>query len=54
MFGFMDLLIVVKWMTNWETFSNAKPPSVITSMITMFLGFGDQSGAYYETELLPA
>ena len=42
MFGFMDLLIVVKWLTNYSEMEGAKPPSVITSMITMFLGLGEQ------------
>lgn len=41
MFGFMDLLIVIKWLTNYDTMVDAKPPSVITSMITMFLGLGE-------------
>lgn len=41
LFGFMDLLIIVKWLTNFDLMVGAKPPSVITSMITMCLGFGD-------------
>jgi V-type H+-transporting ATPase subunit a len=53
MFGFMDLLIVVKWLTNYELIKGAKPPSVITAMITMFLGLGEQSGPVYESELIP-
>lgn len=51
MFGFMDLLIIVKWLTNFDLMENAKPASVITSMITMFLGFGEGG---IETELIPA
>lgn len=41
LFGFMDLLIIVKWLTNYNEMVDAKPPSVITSMITMCLGFGE-------------
>lgn len=54
LFGFMDLLIVVKWLTNFEAMENARPPSVITAMINMCLGFGEQKDARTaETELLP-
>ena len=40
LFGFMDLLIIVKWLTNYEEMVGAKPPSVISSMIIMSLSFG--------------
>lgn len=54
LFGFMDLLIVVKWLTDFSVMDGARPPSVITSMITMCLGFGEQNNAKLaETELLP-
>lgn len=43
LFGFMDLLIILKWLTNYELMVDGKPPSVITSMITMCLGLGEQS-----------
>ena len=44
----------MKWLTNFEEIPNSKPPSVITSMITMVLGFGAQGeGKLRETELLP-
>ena len=42
MFGFMDLLIILKWLTNFEAIPGSNPPSVITSMITMFLNGGEQ------------
>ncbi len=49
----MDLLIIVKWLTNFEAIDGAKPPSIITSMITMCLGFGEQKDdKTKETELL--
>jgi V-type H+-transporting ATPase subunit a len=41
LFGFMDLLIIVKWLTNFEVMTDGKPPSVITSMIAMCLNFGE-------------
>lgn len=37
MFGFMDYLIVVKWLTPWDP---AQAPSIVTTMIGMFLGLG--------------
>lgn len=37
MFGFMDYLIIVKWTTDWNP---SLAPSVITTMIGMFLGLG--------------
>jgi V-type H+-transporting ATPase subunit a len=39
LFGFMDLLIVVKWLTSW-TSNSGKSPSIITIMINMFLNQG--------------
>jgi V-type H+-transporting ATPase subunit a len=38
LFGWMDLLIIVKWLTNWSDPNRA--PGIITIMINMFLGFG--------------
>ena len=49
----MDTLIIVKWLTNYETIPGSKPPSIITTMITMFLGFGVQDANNIETELIP-
>mmetsp|Transcript_21917 Transcript_21917/g.16262 ORF Transcript_21917/g.16262 Transcript_21917/m.16262 type:complete len:87 (+) Transcript_21917:376-636(+) len=51
MFGFMDLLIIVKWLTNWPAMTDGVPPSVITMMIDMFLHMGVPS-TYY-TQLFP-
>jgi V-type H+-transporting ATPase subunit a len=42
MFGFMDYLIIQKWLTDWqgrETYA----PSVISTMIDMFLNGGKPS-----------
>lgn len=41
LFGFMDLMIIIKWLTNYDAMVGAKPPAIITSMITMCLGFGE-------------
>ena len=40
LFGFMDLLIIAKWLTDYSQMDGAKPPSIISSMIAMFLNFG--------------
>jgi V-type H+-transporting ATPase subunit a len=37
LFGFMDLLIIVKWLTEWDSMTGATPPSIITTMIVMCL-----------------
>ena len=42
LFGFMDLLIIVKWMTDFSQVDGAKPASIISTMIVMCLGFGEQ------------
>lgn len=39
LFGYMDLMIFVKWLTNFSGRENAAP-SVIASMINMFLNGG--------------
>ena len=43
LFGFMDLLIVLKWLTDW-TGNEGAAPSIITQMINMFLNFGAVNG----------
>lgn len=30
LFGFMDFLIIFKWLTNFSIVSGAKPPSIIS------------------------
>lgn len=37
-FGYMNLLIIIKWLTNYKDTSEA--PSIIATMIDMALGFG--------------
>lgn len=39
LFGYMDLMIIMKWLTNWEG-RTANAPSIISTMIDMFLNFG--------------
>eukprot|EP00350_Pseudokeronopsis_sp_OXSARD2_P000693 CAMPEP_0170541722 /NCGR_PEP_ID=MMETSP0211-20121228/1378_1 /TAXON_ID=311385 /ORGANISM="Pseudokeronopsis sp., Strain OXSARD2" /LENGTH=70 /DNA_ID=CAMNT_0010844559 /DNA_START=1708 /DNA_END=1920 /DNA_ORIENTATION=+ len=51
LFGFMDTLIIVKWLTNFETIPNGNPPSIITMMIDMCLHMGYPSTDY--TPLIP-
>lgn len=42
LFGFMDVLIVLKWLTPWGESSSIvnEPPSIISIMINMFLNQG--------------
>jgi V-type H+-transporting ATPase subunit a len=43
LFGFMDILIVLKWLTNWEG-REGQAPAVITQMINMALKGGQING----------
>ena len=43
MFGYMDFLIVVKWLTNY-TGKTEQAPSIINTMVAMFLGGGEIKG----------
>jgi V-type H+-transporting ATPase subunit a len=48
LFGWMDLLIIVKWLSPWQVpstqtgsrFDSSEAPSIITIMIAMFLKGG--------------
>ena len=40
LFGYMDFLIIVKWLTDWEGNTGAAP-AIIATMIGMFLKFGE-------------
>lgn len=48
LFGFMDMMIIIKWLTDWETYekehvkNNLIAPGIIQTMITMFIGFGNK------------
>lgn len=41
LFGFMDIMIISKWLTDFSALDGAKPPSIISQMIVMCLGFGE-------------
>lgn len=41
MFGYMDLLIVQKWLIDWSTVHTGAAPSIVTSMVSLFLNFGE-------------
>ena len=43
MFGYMDALIVIKWLTNYNGKTD-KAPSIINTMVAMFLGGGEIKG----------
>ncbi len=40
LFGYMDLMIIIKWGTAWGT-NRKDPPSLITQMVNIFLSMGD-------------
>ena len=42
LFGFMDFMIICKWLTDWDALKaeNKQPPGIIMAMITMFLNGG--------------
>jgi len=42
LFGYMDFMIIIKWLTNWEG-KEQYAPSVITTMIDMCLNMGKPS-----------
>ena len=43
MFGYMDMLIIIKWLTNYNG-KTEKAPSIINTMVSMFLGGGEIKG----------
>lgn len=45
LFGFMDLMIIMKWLTNWNETPemNMLSPSIITAMITMCIQVGNNT-----------
>jgi V-type H+-transporting ATPase subunit a len=49
MFGFMDYLIIMKWLTDWDPVmaEDKEPPGIINVMVAMFLSGGEvPDGAY--------
>jgi len=42
LFGFMDLMIILKWLTDWSTMEKGseRAPSIISAMITMCIQVG--------------
>jgi V-type H+-transporting ATPase subunit a len=44
LFGYMDLLIIVKWLVPWHSMTDGNPPSIITAMINMALKGGEMPG----------
>jgi len=48
----MDFLIIAKWLTDYSTIENARPPSIITQMIVMCLRLGESDPNNLETPLI--
>jgi len=44
LFGWMDFLIVYKWLVNWEYHDPGNSQSIISTMINMFLKLGEPAG----------
>lgn len=50
----MDLMIIIKWLTNYSEMEGTKPPAIISQMIIMCLNFGvPPEGNVVETPLIP-
>lgn len=49
MFGYMDLLIIMKWATNYDA-DTSKAPNIITAIINMFIGFGKTTDLVFEAQ----
>lgn len=51
LFGFMDLMIIAKWLIDWENYPNGEgnPPSIVSQMIDMMIKGGVLTGS----ELIP-
>ena len=64
LFGFMDFLVIFKWTTDWEGKQKVyhknhpnlpvkKAPSIITTMIEMFISGGVHSKESLDFDLIP-
>lgn len=62
LFGFMDYMIILKWLTNWEdekyTSNNEFAPGIINTMIIMFINVGNKpppakEGDPVQADLMP-
>jgi V-type H+-transporting ATPase subunit a len=49
LFGFMDLMIISKWLIDWENLKGGDPPSIVSQMIDMTIKGGVLTGS----ELVP-
>jgi len=51
LFGYMDALIIVKWLTDYSA-DTSRAPSIVTVMIEMFLNFGTPQNPDAEDQLI--
>jgi len=51
MFGFMDYMIILKWLTNFEG-KEYTAPSIIVNMISMFFGGGQRTPGSQDVDLM--
>lgn len=53
LFGFMDLLIIEKWLTNYDDLPEGQmPPAIITTMIVMFINKGERPADNIEVDII--
>jgi len=56
LFGFMDLLIIIKWVTDWDAKTagtGQQAPGIISNMIIMFIGLGQKPPGNMDADLIP-
>mmetsp|Transcript_28072 Transcript_28072/g.42443 ORF Transcript_28072/g.42443 Transcript_28072/m.42443 type:complete len:172 (+) Transcript_28072:335-850(+) len=56
LFGFMDYLIITKWLTDWDAVTkgtNEVAPAIIQAMITMFIQGGVKKPNDVQADLIP-
>ncbi len=49
LFGYMDVMIILKWATNYDSNTNAAP-NIITAVINMFIGFGKTTDLVFDAQ----
>ena len=48
LFGYMDLMIILKWLTHYE--DTNQTPNIITSVINIFIGFGKTTDTVFDAQ----
>lgn len=48
-FGYMDIMIIIKWLRNWDKFEYLAP-NITSTLLNLFLGLGKVEGDYTQNE----